>query len=58
MPDNFTQPWESAATQWVNKTYSLIVAILIIRLMNLRNKKEKIYFLAKKYVHKPERTIC
>ena len=31
--------------------YSLIGAILMIRLMNLRNKKEKIYFLAKKYVH-------
>ena len=28
--------------------YSLIGAILIIRLMNLRNKKEKLYFLATK----------
>jgi hypothetical protein len=30
--------------------YSLIGAILMIRLMNSRNKKEKFYFLAKKYV--------
>jgi hypothetical protein len=30
--------------------YSLIGAILMIRLMNLRNKKEKLYFLATKYM--------
>jgi hypothetical protein len=33
--------------------YSLIGAILMIRLMNSRNKKEKLYFLATKYVNKP-----
>jgi hypothetical protein len=33
--------------------YSLIGAMLMIRLMNSRNKKEKIYFLATKYVNKP-----